>query len=157
MSIKDLFKEKTVFSFEVFPPKKDSPIEIIYNTLDELNDLSPDFISVTFSAGGSSNNSHALDIASRLKERGVTPMIHLPCINYTKAEIEETLKQIKERGIENILALRGDINPEIPPKEEIKEDIGHSPDWRDMFLMRSWFDYNEYDIPDNIERVLGLT
>ncbi len=120
MSIKDLFKEKTVFSFEVFPPKKDSPIEIIYNTLDELNDLSPDFISVTFSAGGSSNNSHALDIASRLKERGVTPMIHLPCINYTKAEIEETLKQIKERGIENILALRGDITPEIPPKEDFR-------------------------------------
>ena len=45
----------------------------------------------------------------------------------------------------------------LKPKEEIKEDIGHSPDWRDMFLMRSWFDYNEYDIPDNIERVLGLT
>ena len=95
MRIKDLFGQKTVFSFEVFPPKKDSPIDVIYDTLDELNGLSPDFISVTFSAGGSSNNSHALDIASRLKESGITPMIHLPCINYTKAEIEETLKQIK--------------------------------------------------------------
>ena len=45
----------------------------------------------------------------------------------------------------------------LKPKAEIKLDIGRSPDWRDMFLMRSWFDYNEYDIPDDIERRLGLT
>jgi len=44
----------------------------------------------------------------------------------------------------------------LKPKVEIKNDIGRSPDWRDMLLMRSWFDYNEYDIPDNLERVLGL-
>ena len=45
----------------------------------------------------------------------------------------------------------------LKPKEEIKMDIGCSPDWRDMFLMRAWFDYNEYDIPDDIERRLGIT
>ncbi len=118
MSVKDLFKNKTVFSFEVFPPKKTSPIDVVYKTLDELQDLKPDFISVTFSAGGSSNNTYALDIASRIKNSGITPMIHLPCINYTKEEITETLSQIKERGIENILALRGDLNPDIPPKTD---------------------------------------
>jgi len=118
MHIKDKFKDKTVFSFEVFPPKKSSSIDVIYNTLDELRNLKPDFISVTFSAGGSSNNALACDIASRIKESGVTPMIHLPCINYTKQEITETLTEIKSRGIENILALRGDINPDIPPKKE---------------------------------------
>ena len=53
MHIKELFKDKTVFSFEVFPPKKTSPVEVIYDTLNELNDLRPDFISVTFGAGGS--------------------------------------------------------------------------------------------------------
>lgn len=136
MRIKELFGKKTVFSFEVFPPKKDSPIEVIYNTLDELHDLSPDFISVTFSAGGSSNNSHALDIASRLKDSGVTPMIHLPCINYTKTEIEDTLKQIKDRGIENILALRGDINPDIPPKE----DFSYASDLIEFIKQRGDFD-----------------
>jgi methylenetetrahydrofolate reductase (NADPH) len=118
MHIKDKFKDKTVFSFEVFPPKKSSSIDVIYNTLDELRNLKPDFISVTFSAGGSCNNALACDIASRIKESGVTPMIHLPCINYTKQEITETLTEIKSRGIENILALRGDINPDIPPKKE---------------------------------------
>lgn len=120
MSVKDLFKDKTVFSFEVFPPKKTSPIDVVYKTLDELQDLKPDFISVTFSAGGSSNNTYALDIASRIKNSGITPMIHLPCINYTKEEITETLSQIKERGIENILALRGDLNPDIPPKTDFR-------------------------------------
>ena len=137
MKIKDIFKEKTVFSFEVFPPKKTSSIDVIYKTLDELHDLKPDFISVTFSAGGSSNNTYALDIASRLRESGVTPMIHLPCINYTKAEITETLAQIKERGIENILALRGDINPEIPPKQ----DFAHASD-----LIEYIRSYGDFDI-----------
>ncbi len=118
MRIKELFGEKTVFSFEVFPPKKNSSVDVIYQTLDELRDLKPDFISVTFSAGGSGNGHFACDIASRIKESGVTPMIHLPCINYSKAEIEATLDEIQSRGIENILALRGDINPDIPPKTD---------------------------------------
>ena len=120
MHIKDFFESKTVFSFEVFPPKKTSSIDVIYNTLDELRDLKPDFISVTFSAGGSSNNALACDIASRIKESGVVPMIHLPCINYTRDEISATLDEIKSRGIDNILALRGDINPEIPPKKDFR-------------------------------------
>ncbi|MDE6424762.1 MAG: methylenetetrahydrofolate reductase [NAD(P)H] [Ruminococcus sp.] len=118
MKIKDLFEQKTVFSFEVFPPKKTSSVDIIYRTLDELKDLKPDFISVTFGAGGSSNNQFACDVASKIKENGIIPMIHLPCINYTKEEISVTLEEIKRRGIDNILALRGDKNPDIEPKND---------------------------------------
>ena len=120
MHIKDLFGKKTVFSFEVFPPKKTSPVEVVYSTLDELRDLKPDFISVTFGAGGSGNSRYALDIASRIKDSGITPMLHLPCINFTRAEIDAALGEAQERGIENILALRGDINPDIPPVEEFR-------------------------------------
>lgn len=118
MRIKDIFNKKTVFSFEVFPPKKTSSIDTIYKTIDELHDLEPDFISVTYSAGGSGNGGLACDIASRIKETGITPVIHLPCINYTREEISTTLDEIKSRGIENILALRGDINPDIPQKHD---------------------------------------
>lgn len=118
MRIKDIFDKKTVFSFEVFPPKKTSSIDTIYKTIDELHDLEPDFISVTFSAGGSGNGGLACEIASRIKETGITPVIHLPCINYTREEISTTLDEIKSRGIENILALRGDINPNIPQKHD---------------------------------------
>ncbi len=124
MKIREIFDRKTVFSFEVFPPKKTSSVDVIYRTLDELHDLKPDFISVTFGAGGSSNNTFACDVASRIKENGITPMIHLPCINYTKAEISSTLDEIKSRGIENILALRGDRNPDIEPKM----DFPHASD-----------------------------
>lgn len=118
MRIKDIFKEKTVFSFEVFPPKKTSSIDVIYKTLDEMKDLKPDFISVTFSAGGSGNGHFACDIASAIKKMGITPVIHLPCINNTKDEISEILEELKAKEIENILALRGDINPDIPPKTD---------------------------------------
>ena len=118
MHIKELFGKKTVYSFEVFPPKKTSPVDVIYDTLNELNGLNPDFISVTFGAGGSGNSKYALEIASKIKSSGITPMLHLPCINFTKAEIDASLSEAQERGIENILALRGDINPDIPPVGE---------------------------------------
>ena len=60
--------KKTIFSFEVFPPKKDMPINTIFSTLDELKGLNPDFISVTFGAGGSSNSGNSIAIAKRIKE-----------------------------------------------------------------------------------------
>lgn len=121
MKIREIFNRKTVFSFEVFPPKKDSSIDIVYKTLDELKGLSPDFISVTFSAGGSGNGALSCEIASKIKEGNkVEPMIHLPCINYSKDEISAVLEELDKRGIENILALRGDINPDIEPKRNFE-------------------------------------
>ena len=121
MKIRELFDKKTVFSFEIFPPKKTSSVDVIYKTLEELGDLSPDFISVTFSAGGSGNGSLSCEIASKIKdEYNITPMIHLPCINYTEDEILAVLNDLDKRGIENILALRGDINPDIEPKKHFR-------------------------------------
>jgi len=116
MKIKDLFTRKTVFSFEVFPPKKTSPVETIFSTLEELRDLKPDFISVTLGAGGSGNGGLSCDIASKIKdEYGITPMLHLPCVNHTQEQITCILTELESRGIENVLALRGDITPGIEP------------------------------------------
>lgn len=116
MKIAELFgKGKTVFSFEVFPPKNTTPIESIYNTLDELKALSPDFISVTYGARGTSADTMTCDIASYIKNNlGITSAAHLTCVYSDKQLILERLEQLKERGVENILALRGDINPDIP-------------------------------------------
>ena len=125
-----------VFSFEVFPPKKTSTVDVIYNTLDELSGLKPDFISVTFGAGGSGNSFFALDIASRIKESGLIPVLHLPCINFTRAEIDSTLAEAQKRGVENILALRGDINPDIPPVR----DFEHASDL--IIYLRSKGDFD---------------
>ena len=108
--------KKTIFSFEIFPPKKDMPIDSIFSTLDELKDLSPDFISVTFGAGGSSNCDNALEIAKRIKNVcNVESVIHMPCINMTKADATKTLELFQAAGVENILALRGDRTPGVEP------------------------------------------
>ena len=112
---------KPIFSFEVFPPKKTGNIETVYNTLDELKDLHPDFISVTYGAGGSENSSNTLNIANRIKNVcGVESVVHMPCINMTKSDADKVLTEFKEAGIKNILALRGDKIPGREPCNDFK-------------------------------------
>lgn len=122
MKIRDLFKSgKTVFSFEIFPPKKDGSIDTVYKTLDELTDLHPDFISVTYGAGGSLPGCSTREIVSAIKEKYHTESIaHLTCVNSTKEDIDRIIEEFEKYGIENVLALRGDINPDIPPKEDFR-------------------------------------
>lgn len=122
MKIKELFNtEKTILSFEVFPPKKTSPIESVYGTLDEICALKPDFISVTYGAGGTGGHSRTCEIASRIKnELKVESMAHLTCVNSTKAVIDETLRDFEEHNIQNILALRGDYTDGVEPKKDFK-------------------------------------
>lgn len=113
MRIAELFKEKkTVLSFEIFPPKRNDPIETIYETIDALKDLSPDFISVTYGAGGSTRG-HTVEIASHIQQNcGINALPHLTCSCSTRREVEDVLGRLEEAGVENILALRGDL-----PKE----------------------------------------
>ncbi|WP_028856339.1 methylenetetrahydrofolate reductase [NAD(P)H] [Psychrilyobacter atlanticus] len=110
MKIKDIFKNKdTVISFEIFPPNNKFPIEKIYKTIDELAELKPDYISVTYGAGGTSQ-SRTVEITKRIKNiNKIETMAHLTCIGATKESINSTLTQLKNNGIKNILALRGDI------------------------------------------------
>lgn len=160
MKIRDMFEKGTVFSFEIFPPKKTAPVEIIYNTLEELKDLKPDFISVTYGAGGSGNNVSTCEIAHTIKEKyGIEPAAHLPCINYTKDEITAILKDFEEHGIENILALRGDINPDIPPKKEFKyasELVEFIKSKGDFDIAGACYPEGHVDTPDMVQDVLNL-
>lgn len=122
MQLKSLFEEKKiVFSFEIFPPKKTSSIKTIYDTLDALADLSPDFISVTYGAGGNPFDRSTVEIASTIKHKyKIEPLAHLTCVNSTREHIGQVLSDLSENGIENILALRGDINPDIPPQTDYR-------------------------------------
>ena len=126
MKISDIYKEKKkTLSFEIFPPKKDADLKNIDETLSVLCELKPDFISVTFGAGGSLNNSKTVEIAKKIKnDYGVEPVVHLTCLNYDKAQIDEFAKVLESEGIENVLALRGDRVPDVTPKEDFK----HSSD-----------------------------
>lgn len=121
MKISSLFnnKDKIVFSFEVFPPKKTSPIESVYGKLGEICDLKPDFISVTYGAGGTGGHSRTCEIASKIKKDfGVESVAHLTCVNSTKKDIDENLADLKAHGIENILALRGDYVDGVEPQKD---------------------------------------
>ena len=112
-------QKKNVLSFEIFPPKKDDELKNIDKTLEILCELKPDFISVTFGAGGSSNHNKTIQLAKKIKEEyQVEPVVHLTCLCYDKAEIDAFSKELAEEGIENVLALRGDRNPDVPEKKD---------------------------------------
>lgn len=115
MYIREKFKEKAiVFSFEIFPPKPTSPIETIYDTLEALQDLKPDYISVTYGAGGKTSDNRTCELSSLVKNKyGIESLAHLTCINSSKATIDELLTELNTQDIKNILALRGDIPEQV--------------------------------------------
>lgn len=109
MKTSTLFGEKTVLSLEVFPPKRTAPLKAISSILNELQTISPDFISVTYGAGGSENCQVTFDIAADIRKRcQIESVAHLPCLNLKKEEVLTLLDRLRALGIENILALRGD-------------------------------------------------
>jgi len=114
LKIKDIYEtKKTVISLEIFPPKLDSPVETVFKTLDELKDINPDFISVTYGAGGKAKD-RTVEIASKIKnEYHIESLAHLTCISSTKDQVHNMFAEMKKNNIENILAMRGDI-PENP-------------------------------------------
>ena len=118
MKLTDIYKSKErVLSFEIFPPKAQEELDNIDETLEILCDLKPDYISVTFGAGGSSNNNKTIEICRKIREQYHTEAVaHLTCLCYDEKEIGEFCSQLEANGIENILALRGDVNPNAPAK-----------------------------------------
>lgn len=111
MHIKELFDHKrVVFSYEIFPPKVTSPIETIYSTIEALSDLKPDYMSVTYGSGGSTVTNRTCELSALVKNKyGIEALAHLTCISSNKEIIDGTLKNLEDSGIDNILALRGDI------------------------------------------------
>ena len=120
-------QKRAVFSFEIFPPKRDMPIDTVYRTLDDLTDLAPDFISVTCGAGGSadSSNRRTIEVASAIQNKYHREGIaHLPCIHFSRADVLSMLDELEKNGVRKILALRGDRVPDLTPKD----DFAHASD-----------------------------
>lgn len=114
MKIREVLKEEAPhISFEVFPPKTDSGYESVLTAVEKIAALNPSYISVTYGAGGGTSK-NTVSIASRIKnEFGVTSLAHLTCVSSTKEEVHHVIGQLKKQGIENILALRGDIPSDL--------------------------------------------
>ena len=127
MKIKEMLSKKELtLSFEVFPPKRDGNLEYLFKVIGRLKKLNPDFISVTYGAGGS-NKDNALEIASSIKNKYCLEVLsHLTCVQTTKMDMEKIIREFELAGIENILALRGD-----PPKgterfEKVENGFGYA-------------------------------
>lgn len=115
--------KKNTLSFEVFPPKAGTDVEPIRQAVGEIAKLKPDFMSVTYGAGGG-NSKNTLEIAKEVQDGGVTALAHLTCVGATKEAIRERLDSFKSSGIENVLALRGDRPKDMP--ENLKSDFTYA-------------------------------
>jgi len=115
MKIKEFYQgDKPILSLEIFPPGADYPLETIFATLDKLTQLEPSFISVTYGAGGS-NRARTVEIAARIKKQyGMEALAHLTCVGHSRAEVDAILANLITEGIENIMALRGDLPADDP-------------------------------------------
>lgn len=113
-----LAKHKTTLSFEVFPPKTDDKYATVESAVKQIALMRPDFMSVTYGAGGGSNNRFTAKIASEINALGCTSLAHLSCVGSGKETINERLRDFKASGIENVLALRGDLPRYVSSPDE---------------------------------------
>ena len=119
MKIVDILNnKKLVLSFEVFPPKKQEALESIKNTATSLTALNPDFISVTFGAGGSTQG-YTADIAQAIENQGTSALAHLTCVRSTREALSSIIANLKQKNISNVLALRGDFPKDSVPGENV--------------------------------------
>ncbi len=108
-----LATQRPVFSVEFFPPKTETGLDLLFETVEALKPLEPDYVSVTYGAGGATRDG-TVEIAERIKrEAGLEVMAHLSCVGETRAGLAQILARFEEIGIDNVLALRGD-----PPRGE---------------------------------------
>lgn len=122
MKIRDILaKEKPTLSFEIFPPKTEDKFESVEKASVEIAKLKPAFMSVTYGAGGGTSR-YTVDIAASLKAQGVTPLAHLTCVSSTRKQVCSVLEELWGHGIENVLALRGDI----PQDGKVEKDYRYA-------------------------------
>lgn len=163
MKIKELFKNKPVISLEIFPPKPETPVDTILDTIDALSDLKPAFISVTYGAGGSSK-SHTVKIADIIKNKyHIEALAHLTCVGSIKTEIDTILEQLKENNVENIMALRGDypigVNPasfEHAQYKYAKDLIDHIKKSGSFCVGAACYPEGHIECPDKVEDLKHL-
>ena len=161
MIIENIFNEKKpVVSFEIFPPKKEAELNNIDATLKTLAQLHPDFISVTFGAGGSSADNKTVELAKKIKrDYGIEPLVHLTCISNSKEEIRQILGQMEDAGLKNVLALRGDVNPNVPAKNDFRyasELVAFIKEQGDFHVSGACYPEVHLEAPDGIADIRNL-
>ena len=129
MKLTELFqKDGLMLSFEVFPPKTDSAFDSVKTATEEIAKLRPSFMSVTYGAGGGTSK-YTLEIAKNIKaEYGVPTLAHLTCVSSTRETVKERIGDMKAAGIQNVMALRGDLTPELMDSDRSNWTYRHAVD-----------------------------
>lgn len=129
MKLSELLKQdKIMMSFEVFPPKTSTAFESVKNATEEIAKLKPSFISVTYGAGGGTSK-YTFDIAKNIMEtQGVPTLAHLTCVSSTKDTVHQKIEEMKEAGIENVMALRGDLPEDMTDSDRTGWDYHYAID-----------------------------
>ena len=123
-----LSQDKLSLSFEVFPPKTDAAFDTVKIATEAIAGLHPSFVSVTYGAGGGTSK-YTLDIAENLlKNYGVPTLAHLTCVSSSKEMVKERIEAMKQAGIENVMALRGDLTPELEGQDRSHWDYRYAVD-----------------------------
>ena len=127
MKIIDILNKRNMsLSFEVFPPKKESTFESVVEATEEIAATRPAFMSVTYGAGGGTSK-YTMEIAKNIKDKyGVPTLAHLTCVSSSKATVHQRIQEMKELGIENVMALRGDLTPELMESDPSNWDYKHA-------------------------------
>ena len=135
--IDKLLDERLSLSFEVFPPKQDMAFDSVKQAVKEIAKLSPSFVSVTYGAGGGTSK-YTLEIAQNIKDiYGVPTLAHLTCVSSSKELVHQKIEEIKAAGIENVMALRGDIPEGM--------DLSHQETWEYHHAIDLVRELKEYD------------
>ncbi len=127
MKIADILKKTEMsLSFEVFPPKKETGLESVRRATEEIAKLGPSFMSVTYGAGGGTS-AYTIEIARNIQEKyGVPLLAHLTCISSDRKRVADQIRAMREAGIENVMALRGDIPPELTEEDRSGWDYNYA-------------------------------
>ena len=126
--IKIINNNQCSLSFEVFPPKASTSFDMVKPAIEKIAKLHPAFMSVTYGAGGGTS-SYTMKIAEDIRNRyGVPTMAHLTCVSSTRETVQEKIDELKKAGIQNVMALRGDLLPDMHPAESGKWDYSHAID-----------------------------
>src|SRR5689334_19107910 len=139
MKIVERLGREPLFSFEFFPPKDAEGVERLFETIAELRPYAPSYVSVTYGAGGSSRRL-TVELVRRIKhEVGIEAMAHLTCVGATRAELGEVLDELRDGGIENVIALRGDPPRGTATFVKTEGGLGHASEL--VALVRSRYDF----------------